>query len=154
MTAVVPGNTTPGPNFRGRSFQFTLNQVEKYDALVAELKKLKTCAYLISCREIAPNTQHEHIHIYCHFSQTYKLSKKILSFGAHVETCKGSPKQNIAYVEKDGNVIEEYGTRPSQGCRTVAELREMDVEEVSPQYYRIKTRLIEKNSIRKYFRIC
>lgn len=151
MTAVVTGNTTPVTNFRGRSFQFTLNQVEKYDALVAELKKLKTCTYLISCREIAPNTQHEHIHIYCHFNQTYKLSKKILSFGAHVEICKGSPKQNIAYVEKDGNIIEEYGTRPSQGCRTVAELKEMSVEDVSPQYYRIKNEIDRKELDKKIF---
>lgn len=150
LTTVGTGNTVPVPTFRGRNFQLTLNQIEKYTALVSEFKKLKTCTYLISCREFAPNTGHEHIHIYCHFNQPYTLSKKILSFGAHVEICRGSPKQNIAYIEKDGNVIEEYGSRPSQGCRTVAELREMSPDEVSPQYARIKKEVdreeIDKNT--------
>ena len=151
LTTVVPGNTNPGTTFRGRNFQLTLNQVEKYSELVSEFKKLKTCTYLISCREFAPSTGHEHIHIYCHFSQPYTLNKKIMAFGAHIEVCRGSPKQNIAYIEKDGNVIEEYGNRPSQGCRTVSELREMSIEDVTPNYYKIKTEIDRKEHDKNTF---
>lgn len=91
VTALAPGNTNPGA-FRARAFQLTLNEPEKYYELITELKKLKTMDYLISCKEFAPTTGHEHIHIYIHFTQTYKISKKIMSFGAHIEICKGSPK--------------------------------------------------------------
>ena len=48
--------------------------------------------YLISAKEKAPTTGHEHIHIYIHFESSYKLSKKILSTGVHVDICRGSPK--------------------------------------------------------------
>lgn len=151
MTTVVPGNTTPGPTFRSRNFQLTLNKISDYENLSNEFKKLKTCTFLISCREIAPTTGHEHIHMYVHFDQPYKLSKKILSYGAHVEICKGSPKQNIDYVSKDGDIIEEWGTRPSQGARTVAEMKEMSVEEVSPQYYKIKKQIDEDERSKNTF---
>lgn len=150
-TTFVPGNTNPGTNLRSRNFQFTLNKISNYDGLTNELKKLKTCKFLISCREIAPTTGHEHIHIYVHFEQPYKLSKKILSYGAHVEICRGSPKQNIDYISKDGNIIEEWGTRPAQGTRTVAEMKEMSVDEVSPQYYRIKKQIDEDERSKNTF---
>lgn len=150
-TTFVPGNTNPGPNLRSRNFQFTLNKISNYEGLTNELKKLKTCKFLISCREIAPTTGHEHIHIYVHFEQPYKLSKKILSYGAHVEICRGSPKQNIDYISKDGNIIEEWGTRPSQGARTVAEMKEMNIDDVSPQYYRIKKQIDEDERSKNTF---
>lgn len=150
-TTFVPGNTNPGPNLRSRNFQLTLNKISNYEALSNEFKKLKTCKFLISCKEIAPTTGHEHIHIYVHFEQPYKLSKKILSYGAHVEICRGSPKQNIDYISKDGNIIEEWGTRPSQGTRTVAEMKEMSVDEVSPQYYRIKKQIDEDERSKNTF---
>ena len=151
MTTVVPGNTSTGTTFRSRNFQLTLNKIENYEALSNEFKKLKTCKFLISCREIAPSTGHEHIHMYVHFEQPYKLSKKILSFGAHIEICKGSPKQNIDYIEKDGNIIEEYGVRPTQGTRTVAEMKEMSINEVSPQYYKIKKQIDEDERSKNTF---
>lgn len=150
-TTFVPGNTNPGPNLRSRNFQLTLNKISNYEGLTNELKKLKTCKFLISCREIAPTTGHEHIHIYVHFEQPYKLSKKILSYGAHVEICRGSPKQNIDYISKDGNIIEEWGTRPSQGTRTVAEMKEMSIDEVSPQYYKIKKQIDEDERSKNTF---
>lgn len=125
-TAQVSGNTTPS-TFRSRAFQFTLNEVDKYDGLKNEILKLKSCDYFISCREIAPTTKHEHIHIYAHFNNSYKLSKKIMSFGAHVEICKGSPKSNVEYIKKDGNILDEIGEEPHQGAsHTVKDLEEMN----------------------------
>lgn len=148
MTAEVPGNTTTGtPAFRARAFQFTLNEICFYDDFIEHLRSLKTCDYLISCQEVAPTTGHEHIHIYAHFSQTYKLPQKLLKYGAHIEICKGSPKQNINYIRKDGNILDEWGEVPHQGARSVAELRECSIDEVQPQYYRIKKE-IDEDAIR------
>lgn len=131
MATEASGNTkTLG--CKARAYQLTLNQVGHYDSLKAEFKKLKTCDYFISCREVAPSTGHEHIHMYVHFDKPYKLSKKIMSHGAHVEVCKGSPKQNIAYIRKDGNILDEWGTEPHQGARTIEELIATPIEQVQP----------------------
>lgn len=132
-TSQASGNTIPSaPVFRARSFLLTLNECEKYDGLRNELTKLKSLTYLVSAKETAPTTGHEHIHIYAHFESNYKLSKKILSFGAHVDICRGSPKQCIDYVKKDGNILDEIGTEPQQGkSHTVQELQEIsDPEEL------------------------
>lgn len=125
MTSQGSGNTKP--SLKARNFQLTLNQVDRYEALRDEFKKLKSCTYFISCKEIAPSTGHEHIHIYAHFNNMYKLNQKILASGAHVEICRSSPKQNIEYIKKDGNILEEWGEVPHQGVQyTVNDLREMD----------------------------
>ena len=126
MTAQSSGSTKAELCFRARSFQFTLNQVDKYDELKSLLTNLKTLDYLISCEEIAPTTGHKHIHIYTHFNQTYRLSKKIINIGAHIEICKGSPQENIQYIRKDGNILDEIGKEPHQGFHTVKDLQNID----------------------------
>lgn len=117
------GNTKP--SLRARSFQLTLNEVDKYEEVKAYLDSLKTCDYYISCEEEAPTTGHKHIHIYCHFSTSRNLSLQKCQ-GAHVEICRGSPQENIAYIEKDGKILHEKGTRPRQGARTVGELKKIE----------------------------
>lgn len=113
-------------SFKARAFQFTLNQTEKYDTLKDIINGLKSCDYYISCLEEAPTTGHKHIHMYVHFTNMYKLNQKILNLGIHIEICRGSPKQNIEYIEKGGNILDEYGTRPKQGqIHTVNELKEI-----------------------------
>lgn len=124
MTAQSSGNTTP--SLRARSFLLTLNEIEKYEDLKNEFQKLKSCDYFISCKEIAPTTGHEHIHIYAHFSSSYKISKRILNYHSHIDICKGTPQQNIAYIRKDGNILDTWGEEPRQGARTVKELKEID----------------------------
>lgn len=124
-TAQCSGNTTPS-HFRARAFLLTLNEVEKYDEIKEKLKTLKSCDYVISCRENAPTTGHEHIHIYAHFTSSYKLCKKILQTGVHVDICRASPQQCIEYVKKDGNIIDEWGNEPRQGPHTVGALAEID----------------------------
>lgn len=141
-TTEVSGNTKPSTtHFRGRAFQLTLNDISKYESLKSEFTKLKTCDYFISCHEVAPTTGHEHIHIYAHFEQPYRLNKKIVSHGAHIEVCKGSPKQNIEYIRKDGHILDEIGNEPHQGriC-TIKELTEMPKDEVPPMMYNIYTK--------------
>lgn len=139
VTTEVSGNTKAATSARiqARAFQFTLNQVEKYPDLLNDLKQLKSCDYIISAIEKAPSTGHEHIHIYTHFEKPYKLSKKIMSHGAHIEICKGSPKQNIDYVKKDGKILDEIGEIPHQGMKTIKELREMSRDEVPANLSRI-----------------
>lgn len=140
MTSIAPGNTKPGA-LKARSYQFTLNQPEVYDKLKAILTGLKTMDYLISCKEIAPSTGHEHIHVYAHFSQQYRLPQKIRDLGCHIECCRGSPKQNIAYIRKDGVIIDEVGDEPHQGARTVKELREADIADIDPHLFRVKKQI-------------
>lgn len=108
-------------NTKARAFQLTCNQVDKYSAVKKYLTGLKTMDYLIACKETAPSTGHEHIHVYVHFRNAIKLSLKKCE-GAHVEMCRGTPQQNIAYVEKDGQVIDEIGERPQQGGVRVRDL--------------------------------
>lgn len=153
-TTIASGNTKPEACkivFRGRAFQFTLNEVEKYESLKNDLTALKTCDYLLSCEEVAPTTGHKHIHIYAHFSQPYRLSKKILNYKAHIEICRGSPKENIAYIEKDGNILDEIGERPRQGAKTVKELRESDINDIDPHLYNIKRKIDDKANEEEQF---
>lgn len=127
MNAQCSGNTKEHcANLRSRSFQFTINEIEKYKELLEIIKNLKSCDYYISCLEEAPTTGHKHIHMYVHFSNSYKISKKILDLGVHIEICKGSPQQNINYIEKDGNILDEFGIRPKQGMHTVGELKKIN----------------------------
>lgn len=115
LTTEVPGNTNPGTSFfKARSFQITLNQIQYYNEIKDYLTNLKTFSFLISCKEYAPTTNKEHIHIYTHFKQSIKLSLKKLK-GAHLEKCRGTPEQNINYITKDGNILDEIGERPHQG---------------------------------------
>lgn len=141
LTAQPPNNTNIGGCFRARGFLLTLNEVSKYNDLKDAILKLKSCDYFLSAKEIAPTTGHEHIHIYIHFESSYKLSKKIMSFGAHVDIQKyNSPKQIINYVKKDGEIIDEIGEAPKQGTTTCEDLKQIDISECPPQY--LKTKLL------------
>lgn len=122
MTAEVKNTNI----WRARAFLFTINEIDKYDALKEIISNLKTCDYYVSAKEVAPTTGHEHIHMYCHFTSSYRLSKKILELDVHIDKCQGSPKQVINYVKKDGNIIDEYGICPRQGgMKTVGELKDI-----------------------------
>lgn len=128
------GNTTQTLEhkaFRARAYQFTLNKVEKYEDLKNYIMGKKSFNYLISCNEIAPTTGKKHIHIYVHYKTTTQINIKKIQ-GAHIEICRGSPQQNIKYIEKDGDIIEEIGKRPNQGGMTVGDLKEVEDEDTLP----------------------
>lgn len=110
-------------NTKARRFQLTLNETFKYPQLLEYLTSLNSLSYLISCKEIAPSTGHEHIHIFICLSNPIKLSIKKCC-NAHIEYCKGTIKQNIEYIRKDGNILDEIGEIPRErgGSHTVAEL--------------------------------
>lgn len=111
-----------------RNFQLTLNETGYFDEIRNYLLGLKLFQYLIACKEKAPSTGHEHIHIYVQFKKPLKLSLAKLN-GAHVEACKGSAQQNIAYIKKDGNIIYEAGTPLLKGGYTIAEVKKMSKTE-------------------------
>lgn len=124
LTSQCSGNTNR--RIRARAFQFTIMNETTLNAIHDELNNLKSCDYKIACREKAPETGKIHFHLYCHFTSQYCLKKAFLDSGAHIEICKGSPQQNIAYIEKDGDILFEEGNRPRQGQRTVGELRNIE----------------------------
>ena len=125
MTAQATGNTNTSACLKARSFQLTLNEVDKYNNVLNYLNSLKSVDYIISCREIAPTTGHKHIHIYIHCKTTLRLSLKKCC-GAHVEICRGSPKQNIDYIRKDGQIIDEIGDEPTLFLRICLRIYELN----------------------------
>lgn len=140
-----------GQTKSGKAFQLTLNQVECFDELRAYLLGLKTLNYMIACKENAPTTGHVHIHVYAQFMDSVKLSIKKLC-GAHVEKCRGSAQQNIAYIKKDGDVIFEHGKARLKGGYTIKEVESMTVEdrkELPVQMYNVvqKVDAMEKKYI-------
>lgn len=78
VASLRPGNTILA-EAKARDWQITLNEVERWDALLSYLTSLKSLTYIIACIEEAPSTGHKHIHAYTQFKNSIKLSiKKML----------------------------------------------------------------------------
>lgn len=142
-----PGNTKPA-KVSARHFQITLNEPDKYLDIKNYLMGLKNLNYYISCKELAPTTQHEHIHIYAQFTNNQKISLKKLK-GAHVELCKGTPQQNQDYIMKDGNILDEWGEIRNSGNYTIENVKKMNKNERNELpliYYNIVQKINEEES--------
>lgn len=111
---------------KARAFQLTINNVDAAGDVLKYLRGLQS-NYLIACREKAPTTGHEHIHVYVQFPTPHALSLKKLE-GAHIEVCRGSPEQNIAYIKKEGDIIAEDGTPRLCYVPSIKEAEKMDKE--------------------------
>ena len=130
--------------YKGRNFQLTLNEPDKWNDLRLYITSLKSMQYIIACKEKAPSTGHEHIHCYIQYRNVTKLVVSKLQ-GAHVENCKGSAQQNIAYIKGDdkkepGEIIFEDGSPLTKGGAKIAEVKAMTKEErdqLPIQYYKI-----------------
>ena len=128
-------------NTKSRAFQLTLNQPERLNELIDNLKTYKSLSYImVSALEVGEETQHEHYHIYLHFNVPIKLNIKKCC-GAHIEIVHGSYNDNYKYFTKQGDLTYEWGEKPHQGLKTIKELKEMDSDDVPPQYYRIKKQI-------------
>ena len=115
-----------------RRFQITLNEPETYDSIKTWLTGYSIFKYLISAKEKAPTTGHEHIHIFVCYRNTFRIPCPN-PWGAHVEICKGSNASNIKYIKKDGNIIDEIGECPHQGSKfSFSDLRNMETPEDLP----------------------
>ena len=142
------GNTRGGFKIRARHFQLTLNEIDNYKKLYNYLTQYSTLKYLISCLETAPTTGHKHIHIYVQYSQPKTLDSKNL-FNAHIEECKGTPKQNRDYIVKDGHILDEVGEFKTNGgiCgHTIADVMKMSNDELYAiadyKYYNVIQKII------------
>ena len=140
-----------------KAYLLTLNQPEFYEKVKNYLYGLDSLNYFISTLEKAPETGHEHIHIYAQFRQSIKLSLKKLC-GAHVDKCYGSPQQNVDYInkkkepEKRGTILDEWGELKLKGGYTIKDVKQMkkeDRDDLPIQYYKIikDINLLEENDI-------
>lgn len=119
------------------AFLLTLNQIERFDKLREYLISLNCFQYGIACKEVAPTTNHKHVHIFIQFYKSCRLSIKKLE-GAHVDKCRGTPQQNKKYIEKDGDIIWEAGEMKTKGFLTIEEIKlltKKEREKLSVQYY-------------------
>lgn len=146
-------STIKSVKLRARAFQLTLNEIDKYDKIKEKLEKYTILKYFISCKETAPTTGHEHIHIYVQFTTPNTLDTRDY-YGAHIETCRGTPQQNRAYIMKDGDILDEIGTFKQQGgCSglSINQIREMSEEEifnvVDFKYYNVVKKI--KNDMKR-----
>lgn len=147
-TTIETGNTKDGFKRKARRFQFTLNEIDKYEELRNYLTKYSTLKYYIACKETAPTTGHQHIHIYVQYSEPNTLTSDNL-YGAHLEVCKGTPKQNRDYIIKDGDIIEEIGEFRTNGgiCgHTIKDVMKMNEEQLYEmadyKYYNVIKKMI------------
>lgn len=109
---------------KARAFQLTINEIDRAGDVLNYLRGLQN-NYLIACKEKAPSTGHEHIHVYVQFPTPHALSLKKVE-GAHIEVCRGSPEQNIAYIKKDGEIIAEEGAPRLCFVPSIKEAKEMN----------------------------
>lgn len=154
MATQASGNTNPEavvksyqcPKKRAFLLTFNENAVQNCNTCVSKFKALKSCDYLICCKEYN-KAGNEHCHLYVHFGNAYAIPSKLIEkTKMHIDIPKGSPKQNIEYVKKEGEkwqhkksyqkteIIEEYGTAPSQGQLSISELREIKCSDDLPDW--------------------
>lgn len=94
-----------------KHFQLTIfNHFEEVSKYIR--KREKTLIYYVDCWERCPTTGNEHWHIYCHFNCSVRLSQK-KCFNAHLEPCRGSPKENRDYIKKIGKHEDDFYRDPN-----------------------------------------
>lgn len=165
-TALSTGNTKPVEKKKFRHFQLTLNYEDnddineakkildyKYHELRKYLIGLKYNYYL-ACLE-KNKKGYYHYHIYIQFETPHKLSIKKIQ-GAHIEICRGNPMENIDYLKKDYEFLEEYGSpRLFQGgSATINQIKKAPLNSIGDldmRYYniinKIKNEPIQNQSI-------
>lgn len=99
-----------------RTYQFTLNEVNRLSELTGYLSSLKNLVFGYAAIEFAPSTGHAHVHGWVKFSTTTRLSLARCA-GAHVEGCKANAIKNLQYVTLEGSVVWEYGDVSKLGIK-------------------------------------
>lgn len=125
-----------------RHTQFTLNEVQRFEALKETILS-KNPSYAIACEEEAPSTGHKHIHIYVQWAKQVRVKAASRWQNAHIERCFGSPEDNQAYIKKNGKIIWEHGqlkTNVTTRFPTIKEVKHMSKEardNLPIQYYNV-----------------
>lgn len=123
-----------------RAYCFTINNPSIADDIELELLKDNT-DYLIYGKETGESGTY-HYQGYCRFPHpvsTGRVSRLLTR--AHIERAKGSPKQNIDYCSKSGDIV-EHGERPSttkidkkqQWLRIIQYAEEGNLEKIKEDY--------------------
>jgi len=137
-----------------RHWCFTINNYDEaiVDSLRISLSSEKV-RYAIFGKEVGEGGT-PHLQGYVSFTGPKRLGgvKKVVGLKAHVEICKGSEEQNIAYCSKDDPNPEEFGNKKQSGKRTDLEEFKTAVKEG----IRDKKKLREEYSevYAKYRRFC
>ena len=95
-------------NAKHRNILLTLFDIDKYPKIRQYLTNLKNFQYMVAAQEKCPETGRDHIHIYCQFNKPSNVSQNKCC-NAHLDVSRGTPEQNITYVKKDGNILDEIG---------------------------------------------
>lgn len=76
--------------------------------------------YLIYGRETCPSTGRQHWQCYTQLKKKIRFStlKNLLDGDYHIEACRGSPNENIAYCKKDGDFTEHGDPPVNPGARS------------------------------------
>lgn len=120
---------------RARRIMLTINQVDKYEEIKKNMISRKSFRYLIAGKEIAPETGHEHIHMYVEFKASTHVTQAMCC-KQDVEVVKRKD-QAIDYCTKDMHVLDEIGQESHQGTKTVKELVECkDPTELDPKWFK------------------
>lgn len=100
---------------QSHKFFITINsQVDDVPALFDE----QNMEYMAVCMEAAPTTGHLHYHIFVQYYQRRRYTAVQKDFpGANIQTAKGTFTQVLDYMTKQGDLIFEKGTRPSDRRR-------------------------------------
>ena len=147
----------------GRNFHLVMNK-KSLPHIGEALKYLKNekCTYLL-CRKGLNKRGEEHAHIFVHYNGVRAITSTRL-FGAHIATCRGTPAQNIAYInDHHPDLVEEFGKIP-RGKENIEDtwseftedLKEGKVDKYSRMYARFQhyadQRLAEvkKKTLKKY----
>lgn len=118
-----------------RRIMLTINQIDKYEEIKKHMLDRKSFRYLLAGKEIAPETGHEHIHMYVEFTNSIYVSKKMCC-NQRVDVVK-SKTQAMDYCQKDCEVIDEIGKPSHQGSSTVKELMECkNPSELDPRMFK------------------
>lgn len=102
-----------------RNFAITDFSVDNLRYYVSDIQHL--CSYIILGKEKCATTLKEHIQGFIIFksARTFKQVKNLLPAKVHIEKTYAAAVANIKYCSKDGNLLLEFGTRPSgQGRRS------------------------------------
>lgn len=109
---------------RFRNYCYTLNNYEEGEFL--RLKAIE-CLYHVIGKEVGEQEGTPHLQGFIIFknARSFNGVKKLIP-RAHIEICKGSPKQNIEYCKKQGDFIELGEAPVGQGKRTdIVAVKEM-----------------------------
>ncbi len=102
------------PQPKSRNWCWTVNNYTDDDLKkIDDWHKAHSDSYIIYGKEVAPTTGTPHLQGYTHLTQprAWTAIKKLGPRLSNIKACKGSPKENITYCSKEGDVT-TYGPEP------------------------------------------